>query len=301
MPHIWIEYSGNLALDTRTLMRTVQDAAIGDGSLFPLAGARTRALRVDDYLIVDGHPDNAFVHVTLRIGHGRSDEQKAALGARVFEALTAALAPQMASRPLGLSMQIEEAHPVLNYKLNNYREHLAARAAAAPSPRTVVGVALNTPEALAALGAGVAIEVWHQCGEKLHGEAQQAYRAAGVEGRVDAFITDMAAAYAWADLVVCRSGASTLAELCAVGIGSVLVPFAAAVDDHQTRNADYLVERGAAELLKQDDALAANLEGVLRALAHTPARRMQMAQAARALAKVDAAERIADIILEEAA
>lgn len=152
MPHIWIEYSGNLALDTRTLMRTVQDAAIGDGSLFPLAGARTRALRVDDYLIVDGHPDNAFVHVTLRIGHGRSDEQKAALGARVFEALTAALAPQMASRPLGLSMQIEEAHPVLNYKLNNYREHLAARAAAAPSPRTVVGVALNTPEALAALG-----------------------------------------------------------------------------------------------------------------------------------------------------
>ena len=82
---------------------------------------------MDDYLIVDGHPDNAFVHVTLRIGHGRSDEQKAALGARVFEALTAALAPQMASRPLGLSMQIEEAHPVLNYKLNNYREHLAAR------------------------------------------------------------------------------------------------------------------------------------------------------------------------------
>ena len=163
--------------------------------------------------------------------------------------------------------------------------------------------ALNNavPKALAALGGGVAIEVWHQCGEKLHDEAQQAYRAAGVEGRVDAFITDMAAAYAWADLVVCRSGASTLAELCAVGIGSVLVPFAAAVDDHQTRNAEYLVERGAAELLKQDDALAANLEGVLRALAHTPARRMQMSQAARALAKVDAAERIADIILEEAA
>jgi len=162
--------------------------------------------------------------------------------------------------------------------------------------------ALNNavPRALAALGGGVAIEVWHQCGEKLQDEARQAYREAGVEGRVDAFIQDMAAAYAWADLVVCRSGASTLAELCAVGIGSVLVPFAAAVDDHQTRNADYLVERGAAELLRQDDALATNLEGVLRALAHAPARRMQMAQAARALARVDAAERIADIILEEA-
>ncbi|WP_258127775.1 fumarylacetoacetate hydrolase family protein [Achromobacter anxifer] len=155
MPHIWIEYSGNLALDTRALMQTVQDAAVGDGSLFPLAGARTRALRVDDCLIVDGHPDNAFVHVVLRIGHGRNAEQKAALGERVFEALTAALAPQMAARPLGISMQIEEADPVLNYKLNNYREHLAARAAAAPWPRTVVGAALNTRQALAALGDAV--------------------------------------------------------------------------------------------------------------------------------------------------
>ncbi len=157
MPHIWIEYSGNLALDTRALMQTVQDAAVGDGSLFPLAGARTRALRVDDCLIVDGHPDNAFVHVVLRIGHGRNAEQKAALGERVFEALTAALAPQMAARPLGISMQIEEADPVLNYKLNNYREHLAARAAAAtaPWPRTVVGAALNTRQALDALGDAV--------------------------------------------------------------------------------------------------------------------------------------------------
>ncbi|WP_250065215.1 undecaprenyldiphospho-muramoylpentapeptide beta-N-acetylglucosaminyltransferase [Stenotrophomonas sp. CPCC 101365] len=157
------------------------------------------------------------------------------------------------------------------------------------------------PQALAALRGSAAIEVWHQCGEKLHGEAQQAYREAGVDGRVDAFIQDMAAAYAWADLVVCRSGASTLAELCAVGIGSVLVPFAAAVDDHQTRNADYLVERGAAERLPQDDALAGNLERALRALAADPARRLQMAGAARALAKADAAERIADIILEETA
>jgi len=157
MPHIWIEYSGNLALDTDKLMRTVQDAAVGDGSLFPLAGARTRAVRVDDFLIVDGHPDNAFVHVVLRIGHGRSDAQKAALGERVFQALTAALAPVMASRPLGISMQIEEADPVLNYKFNNYRDYLAARAAQAalPLPRTVLGAALNTPQALAAMSEAI--------------------------------------------------------------------------------------------------------------------------------------------------
>ncbi len=161
--------------------------------------------------------------------------------------------------------------------------------------------ALNNavPQALAAVGSRVAIEVRHQSGEKLHAEALAAYRDAGVEARVEAFIADMAEAFAWADLVVCRSGASTLAELCAVGVGSVLVPFAAAVDDHQTRNAEYLVERGAAVLLKQDETLATHLEGVLRELSENSARRMQMANAARALAKVDAAERIADIILEE--
>lgn len=155
------------------------------------------------------------------------------------------------------------------------------------------------PKALAALGAGMPVQVRHQSGEKLHAEALQAYADAGVQASVEPFIADMAEAFAWADLVVCRSGASTLAELCAVGVGSVLVPFAAAVDDHQTRNAEYLVERGAAVLLKQDETLATQLEGVLRDLSENSARRMQMANAARALAKVDAAERIADIILEE--
>ncbi|KAB7630751.1 undecaprenyldiphospho-muramoylpentapeptide beta-N-acetylglucosaminyltransferase [Stenotrophomonas rhizophila] len=161
--------------------------------------------------------------------------------------------------------------------------------------------ALNNavPKALAALGAGMPVQVRHQSGEKLHAEALQAYVDAGVQASVEPFIADMAEAFAWADLVVCRSGASTLAELCAVGVGSVLVPFAAAVDDHQTRNAEYLVERGAAVLLKQDETLATQLEGVLRDLSEHSARRMQMANAARALAKVDAAERIADIILEE--
>ncbi|MBU2050168.1 MAG: undecaprenyldiphospho-muramoylpentapeptide beta-N-acetylglucosaminyltransferase [Gammaproteobacteria bacterium] len=161
--------------------------------------------------------------------------------------------------------------------------------------------ALNNavPKALAALGAGMLVQVRHQSGEKLHAEALQAYADAAVQASVEPFIADMAEAFAWADLVVCRSGASTLAELCAVGVGSVLVPFAAAVDDHQTRNAEYLVERGAAVLLKQDETLATQLEGVLRDLSEHSARRMQMANAARALAKVDAAERIADIILEE--
>jgi UDP-N-acetylglucosamine--N-acetylmuramyl-(pentapeptide) pyrophosphoryl-undecaprenol N-acetylglucosamine transferase len=156
------------------------------------------------------------------------------------------------------------------------------------------------PRALAQLS-GIEFEVRHQCGDKLREEAVRAYREAGVEASVESFISDMAGAYGWADLVVCRAGASTLAELCAVGVGSVLVPFAAAVDDHQTKNAQYLVERGAAVLLKQDDRLAAQLQSTLRDLAGDAPRRLAMAEAARALARPDAAERIADIILEESA
>ncbi|HHW4678342.1 MAG TPA: undecaprenyldiphospho-muramoylpentapeptide beta-N-acetylglucosaminyltransferase [Xylella sp.] len=145
----------------------------------------------------------------------------------------------------------------------------------------------------------VAVEVRHQCGEAWCAEAEAAYAQVGVAARVEPFISDMAEAYAWADLVVCRAGASTLAELCVVGIGSVLVPFPAAMDDHQTRNAEYLVAAGAALLLKQDDTLSVQLQSVLCDLLTDPVRRFAMAEHARELAKPDASERIADIILEE--
>jgi UDP-N-acetylglucosamine--N-acetylmuramyl-(pentapeptide) pyrophosphoryl-undecaprenol N-acetylglucosamine transferase len=166
--------------------------------------------------------------------------------------------------------------------------------------------ALNAavPQALAALrgpaAVGTGIEVRHQCGEKMREDAERAYAAAGVAASVEPFIADMAAAYAWADLVVCRAGALTLAELCAVGVGSVLVPFPQAVDDHQTRNAEFLVERGASLLLKQDEQLAARLATVLRDLAADAGKRRAMAVAARAQAKPDAAARVAAAVMEEA-
>ncbi len=158
--------------------------------------------------------------------------------------------------------------------------------------------ALNdaVPRALAGLGGTV--EVRHQCGEALREEAIRAYADAGIVASVEPFIADMADAYAWADLVVCRAGALTLAEICAAGIGSVLVPFPLAVDDHQTRNAEYLVERQAAVLLPQGDGLADDLRLTLATLVADPARRLAMAMAARRLAKPDAAERVADIVLE---
>lgn len=158
--------------------------------------------------------------------------------------------------------------------------------------------ALNdaVPRALATMAGSV--EVRHQCGEKLREEAERAYATAGVPASVEPFIADMAQAYAWADLVVCRAGALTLAELCASGVGSVLVPFPQAVDDHQTRNAEYLVERGAAVLLPQGESLADELRVALAELAVDPTRRLRMAEAARALATPDAAARVAQAVLE---
>ena len=157
--------------------------------------------------------------------------------------------------------------------------------------------ALNNavPQAVAALG--LPVDVLHQAGEKLLDDARKAYADAGVAARVEPFIADMAEAYAWADLVVCRAGALTLAELCAVGVGSVLVPFPQAVDDHQTRNAEYLVERGAAVLLPQTEQLAARLQQALADLSADPGKRLAMAQAARGLARPDAAQRVAEAVL----
>jgi UDP-N-acetylglucosamine--N-acetylmuramyl-(pentapeptide) pyrophosphoryl-undecaprenol N-acetylglucosamine transferase len=151
---------------------------------------------------------------------------------------------------------------------------------------------------VASLKGAHAFLVRHQCGEKMHADAVKSYADAGVEASVEPFIADMAAAYAWADLVVCRSGALTLAELCAVGVGSVLVPFAQAVDDHQTKNAQFLVDRGAAQLLPQNEDLAQRLSATLEILADR-ALLLPMAQAARALARPDAADAVAAIVVEE--
>ncbi len=161
--------------------------------------------------------------------------------------------------------------------------------------------ALNNavPKALAAYSE-IQIDVRHQSGANLRAEAESAYAEAGVKASIEPFIEDMAAAYGWADLVVCRAGALTLAELCAAGVGALLVPFPLAVDDHQTRNAEYLVARGAARLLPQGDELVLRLCAALRELAPNRAALLAMAEAARAAALTDATARVADICIEEA-
>jgi UDP-N-acetylglucosamine--N-acetylmuramyl-(pentapeptide) pyrophosphoryl-undecaprenol N-acetylglucosamine transferase len=156
------------------------------------------------------------------------------------------------------------------------------------------------PEALAGLRGRVPVQVRHQAGRSGLDAALAEYERHTLVARVEPFIDDMAAAYAWADLVVCRAGALTLAELCAAGVGSVLVPYPHAVDDHQTRNAEYLRQAGAAVLEAEGPTLAERLVVQLEALASDPERRRAMAHAARALARPQAAARIADACLEEA-
>jgi len=161
--------------------------------------------------------------------------------------------------------------------------------------------ALNerVPQALAQLA--LCPQVRHQCGAKFAEAARAAYAQAGVDASVEPFIDDMAAAYAWADLVVCRAGALTLAELAAAGVGSVLVPFPFAVDDHQTANARAWVNAGAALLLPETDASADCLAILLRDLLGDRAHLLAMAQAARTLAKPNATAQIADACLGVAA
>jgi UDP-N-acetylglucosamine--N-acetylmuramyl-(pentapeptide) pyrophosphoryl-undecaprenol N-acetylglucosamine transferase len=148
------------------------------------------------------------------------------------------------------------------------------------------------PKALAALPAARRPRVVHQSGRTHLAALQAAYRAAGVEAGAVEFIDDMAAAYADADLVLCRAGAMTVSEVAAAGVASLMVPFPHAVDDHQTTNARFLSERGAALLVPQaeltPEGLAARLDGLDRAAL------LAMAERARALAKPDAAAQVAD-------
>jgi UDP-N-acetylglucosamine--N-acetylmuramyl-(pentapeptide) pyrophosphoryl-undecaprenol N-acetylglucosamine transferase len=163
-------------------------------------------------------------------------------------------------------------------------------------------LALNRilPQALALIDESARPQVWHQCGARLIDSALLGYRQAGVDGRVVAFIEDMAVAYAWADLVVCRAGALTLAELTAAGVAALLVPFPYAVDDHQTANARWLCAAGAAELLPESTLDAATLAARLRDLGNDRAQLLRMAQAARAMARTDAAATVARACLEVA-
>jgi UDP-N-acetylglucosamine--N-acetylmuramyl-(pentapeptide) pyrophosphoryl-undecaprenol N-acetylglucosamine transferase len=156
------------------------------------------------------------------------------------------------------------------------------------------------PEALAMLAGNERPTVRHQCGQRHVSAARTAYEQHNVEASVEPFIKDMAEAYSWADLVLCRSGALTVSELCTVGIGAVLVPFPYAVDDHQTKNGKQMVSAGAAILIPESRLTPTVLAETLGDLMSDRTRLITMAEAAQALARPDATERVVNYCLEAA-
>ena len=141
------------------------------------------------------------------------------------------------------------------------------------------------PYALARLAGRIAVDVRHQSGERWIEAARRDYAAAGVKAQVSPFIEDMADSYAWADLVVCRAGALTVSELASAGVGAILVPFPAAVDDHQTHNARLSVAEGAAVLIADRDLTAERLAAELMTLCAGRGKLIAMAERARLLAR----------------
>ena len=156
------------------------------------------------------------------------------------------------------------------------------------------------PQALAKVPEAARPEVFHQAGKQHDEVTAERYREAGVEAQVAPFIKDMAQAYGWADLVVCRAGALTVSELAAAGLPSMLVPLPHAIDDHQTHNANYLAREGAAFLMPQATTGAAELAERLNEVLMQPEKLNTMASTARRLAKPDATRTVVDICLEVA-
>ncbi len=162
--------------------------------------------------------------------------------------------------------------------------------------------ALNNiiPQVLKAWQGPARPQIWHQAGKKQLEEARQTYADCGFTlENVDQitltdFIEDMPAAFTWADIVVCRAGALTIAELAAAGVASILIPYPYAVDDHQTKNAQFLAEAGAAIIIQERDLNPEKLRNLLQDFTQHPEQLNSMANAAYSCAKLDALERVVE-------
>ncbi|MBA1188872.1 undecaprenyldiphospho-muramoylpentapeptide beta-N-acetylglucosaminyltransferase [Pseudomonas entomophila] len=227
---------------------------------------------------------------------GTANRLLAPLAARVCEAFPETFPPSEKRRTTGNPVRAE-------LFLNDSRAPLAGRRARL----LVLGGSLGAeplnvllPQALAEVPGDVRPEVFHQAGRQHAAITAERYRQAGLEAQVEPFIKDMAQAYGWADLVVCRSGALTVSELAAAGLPSMLVPLPHAIDDHQTHNAHYLAREGAAFLMPQATTGAAQLAERLNEVLMQPEKLNAMAGTARRLATPDATGTVVDLCLEVA-
>jgi UDP-N-acetylglucosamine--N-acetylmuramyl-(pentapeptide) pyrophosphoryl-undecaprenol N-acetylglucosamine transferase len=277
-----------LAQSLGTMLRLRPRAVLGLGGFVSGPGGLAAWLTRRPLLI---HEQNAVAGLTNRI--------LAPLAGQVMEAFPGSFAARRRATTVGNPVRREISD--LPAPLDRLQERRG------PTRLLVFGgsqgaLSLNrlVPAALGGLPAGSRPEVLHQTGERTRTMTVEAYREADVEARIVAFIEDMAQAYAWADLVVCRAGALSVSELAAAGLGSVLIPFPAAVDDHQTRNADYLVAAGAAVLAPEAGLTPESLLALLEPLLTDRARLLRMAERARDRARPDALEVIIQACLQAA-
>ena len=276
-----------------TIFRIRPDVVLGMGGFTAFPGGLMASLLAKPLVV---HEQNSVAGLTNRV--------LACLADRVLVAFPSAF-NNPGDKPLGCSKValVQCGNPV------------RADIAALPEPEQrmadrqgklrllVVGgslgaAALNdaVPQALALMAEIERPEVVHQSGAKNLEKLSANYVAAGVSADARAFIDDMAQMYAWCDVIVCRAGALTLAEVTAAGVASVLVPYPHAVDDHQTGNARYLSENGAAVLLPQQDLTAAGLAKLLTEFSRE--KLLAMAQAARKLARPEATATVAQVCME---
>lgn len=239
-----------------------------------------------------------FIHEQNAVA-GFTNKQLSRLAKRVFQAFPQTFAGSGKVETTGNPVRKEIA--ALPDPSQRYDEHTG------PLRILILGgsqgaVALNEqiPQALAQLQGKLEFVVRHQAGPKNLENAQRFYQQSGVQADVIPFIDDMAAAYGWADLVICRSGALTVCELAAAGVASLLVPYPHAVDDHQTKNAEYLSHNGAALLVQQSSLTPASLaDMVLKSLSQRHQLK-EMAIKARGLAMNDATGKVVRACMEVA-
>ncbi len=271
----------------RALFRVRPDVVVGFGGYPAFPGGLMAVLLAKPLVI---HEQNAIA--------GMSNRVLAKLADRVLLGLP--LATPLAGNEVWVGNPVRPEIAALPAPELRYAEHQG------PLRLLVVGGSLGAavlnevvPKALALLPADRRPVVRHQAGARHIEQLQANYAAAGVAAECLAFIDDMAAAYAWADLVLCRAGALTVAEIAAAGVAAAFVPFPHAVDDHQSANARFLSERGAAWLMPQKELTPEGLAQWLGGLER--AELLARAVKARALAKPEAAERVADVCKELAA
>jgi len=276
---------GAVLQSLRILRRVRPRAVLGLGGYVSGPGGIAAWLMRIPLLI---HEQNAVAGMTNRwLSH---------FAAQVLEAFPGSFRAEVRARAIGNPVRADIAaipEPAQRFAARGPRARLLVFGGSQGAQRLNAVV----PQALSRLDPARRPLVRHQAGERGLEAARAAYHALEVEAEVLPFIEDMAGAYAWADLALCRAGAMTVTELQAAGLGALLVPLPAATDDHQTRNADALVRVGAGLVLQERDLTPETLGACIAELTAERARMLGMAQAARSSRIIDAAERLADLCM----